>query len=108
MKMMTQMTQMTQREMTMNNTTDNGDNSLSTGENAPDTTMSEAPIKQYIIMVEEVHMVILSRIFQGLKFLEVEGMNIKDDPKHMIMVTPVMQPSVDNTHNSSLETIQEG
>lgn len=77
-----------------------------------DQTGDQPKPKQYILMVNDLSMLMLSKMFHGIQFLEVEGMNIKDDPTHMLMVTPVVnpvvQPITQNAQETQLEPRQEG
>jgi hypothetical protein len=55
----------------------------------------EAPApkpKQYLLMVDEVTMTILGRILPTLLFVEVEGMNMKDNETHSLLVNPKAKP----------------
>ncbi len=45
--------------------------------------------KQYLLMVNEISMLMLSKMFNGIEFLEVEGMHIKENERVMVMVTPI-------------------
>lgn len=44
--------------------------------------------KQYLLMVDDVAMVLLNKLSPGLMFVEVQGMNMKDDEKNLVLVTP--------------------
>lgn len=43
--------------------------------------------KQYLLMVDEIHMAILSKIVPGLLFVQVEGMAMQNNDTHMLLVT---------------------
>lgn len=69
-----------------------------------DVTPPELPPTQYLLMVNEISMLMMSKMFNGLQFLKVEGMPIKENPGVMVMVTPIAQENaVTNTANPSLE-----
>jgi len=73
----------------------------------PDESPQEIPKpKQYLLMANDMTMLMLSKICPSIQFLEVEGMSIKDDPNHMIMVSPVAYPQ--NAQETQLEPVQEG
>ncbi len=49
-------------------------------------------MKNYLLMVDELTVAFLSRIIPNIKYVEVEGMNITDNPKVQILVNPLAQP----------------
>ncbi len=59
----------------------------------------EIPIprpKQYILLADEMHMIMLSKIMPGLQFLIIEGMNIPNNPDFLLLANPVpKQPKTD-------------
>jgi hypothetical protein len=62
---------------------------------APEVTTAEAPAKpkQYLIMADELHMAILGKIIPGILFVQVEGMAMKDNSDHMLLVNPIAKPA---------------
>lgn len=46
-----------------------------------------APQKQYALLVGEVEMLLLSRLVPGMQFLEIEGMDIQDNPGYQVLAT---------------------
>lgn len=57
--------------------------------------VAEAPprSKQYLIMADEMHMAILGKIMPGILFVQVEGMAMKDNSDHMLLVNPIAKPA---------------
>lgn len=53
------------------------------------------PQKQFIVTVDEIGLAYLSKIVPMLKYLEVEGMTIVDQPNHHLLVTPKPNVPVD-------------
>lgn len=56
-----------------------------------------APIpkpKQYLLMANELHMAMLSKIVPGMLFVQVEGMSMQNNPNYMLLVNPIAQPEV--------------
>jgi len=51
--------------------------------------MSEGKAKQYILMTDEITMMMISKMIPSIVFLEVQGMNMQGDSEHMLLVTPV-------------------
>lgn len=49
----------------------------------------ETPPKQYLIMVDEKHMILLSNIIPGLKFIQAEGYTIEGHPDVQLIVSPI-------------------
>lgn len=45
--------------------------------------------KQYLLVLDDVTMVIIGRICPSLRFIEVEGMPMKDCTSHTLLVNPV-------------------
>lgn len=53
--------------------------------------------KEFFLMVDEIQMSLLSRVLPGIQYVEVQGMNIKDVPNHLLLVTPAkVEPKVEN------------
>lgn len=52
-------------------------------------------MKQYLLLVDEDGMKTLSTIFSpnGIKFLEVQGLNMSENPKFQALLTPIL-PSI--------------
>lgn len=48
--------------------------------------------KEYLLMVNEVNMLLLSKVMPGIQFLQVEGMSLKDNDKYLAVCTPVSVP----------------
>lgn len=44
--------------------------------------------KEYMLVVDEVGFALLSRILPTIKFAEIKGMTIKEDPNHVLLVSP--------------------
>ncbi len=67
----------------------------------PMTEVPEAlkPPKQYLLMVNEISMIMLSKMLNGIQFLEVEGMPIKENENVMVMVTPVLPVATSDASN---------
>lgn len=42
--------------------------------------------KQYLLMADEVHMTLLSKIMPGIRFVQVEGMPIENNDTHIFLV----------------------
>lgn len=59
-----------------------------------EATASEAPAKakQYLLMADELHMAVLSKIIPGLLFVQVEGMAMQGNDNHMLLVNPIAKP----------------
>lgn len=45
--------------------------------------------KQYLLMADELHMAILSKIMPGILFVQVEGMAMQNNDTHMLLVNPL-------------------
>lgn len=53
--------------------------------------------KKYLVMVSEKLMPVLGALCPGLEFVAVAGMNIQNNDKHQLLVTPVIKlPLVEN------------
>lgn len=46
------------------------------------------PNRQFILTVDEIGFAYLSKLVPMLKYIEVEGMTITDQPNHHLLVTP--------------------
>lgn len=46
------------------------------------------PLKQYLLTVDEIGLAYLTKLMPMIKYLEVEGMTIVDQPNHHLLVTP--------------------
>lgn len=44
--------------------------------------------KQYLIMADEVHMAVIGKMMPGIRFVEVQGINIDSQPNHTFLVNP--------------------
>jgi hypothetical protein len=49
--------------------------------------------KQYLLMADELHMAVLSKLLPGLMYVQVQGMAIAGNSDHMILVSPL--PHID-------------
>lgn len=58
-------------------------------------TVQVNPLKQYLLTVDEVGLAYLSKMVPSMRYLEVEGMSIIDQPNHHLLVTP--KPSMPKT-----------
>lgn len=55
--------------------------------------------KQYLLLADEMHRVLLGRLIPGILFVEVEGINMKDNDGYMLLANPVPRAvSVDNSN----------
>lgn len=45
--------------------------------------------KQYLIMADELHMALFSKMMPGLLFVEVEGMGMQGNDTHKLLVNPL-------------------
>lgn len=58
--------------------------------------MSEIPVvekpksKQYLLMVDEISVALLSRICPSIQFVQVEGIKMQNNETHMALVTPMV------------------
>lgn len=48
--------------------------------------------KQYLLLADEMHMTLISRLMPGLLFVQVEGLSMKDSAEYMLLVNPVSKP----------------
>jgi hypothetical protein len=55
--------------------------------------MSDKP-KQFLMMVDEVGMALLSQLCGAVKFLQVEGLLLSDNESYQALVNPI-QPAVE-------------
>lgn len=51
--------------------------------------------KQYILIADEINISLLGKVMPGLKFLEVEGMNLKDHEGYQLLVNPMPKKEED-------------
>lgn len=62
---------------------------------APTETPAVPPKpKQYLLMADELHMALLSKLLPGMLFVQVEGMGMQNNSTHMLLVNPVAAPPV--------------
>ncbi len=57
--------------------------------------MNEVPAhqkKQYLLMVDEVAMAMLSRLSPSVAFVQVEGMPLENNPGYQVLVSPMIKP----------------
>lgn len=56
--------------------------------------MSQEPVKQsqFLLMVDEVNMAILSKILPSLQFCQVEGLSIPDNNNYHLLANPTPKP----------------
>ena len=45
--------------------------------------------KQYLLMADQLHMALFSKLMPGLQFIEVEGIAMKDNKKYNLLANPV-------------------
>ena len=50
--------------------------------------------RQYLIMVDEMHMALLNKMMPGMLFIQIEGMSMADNPKYQVLVNPLPQKAV--------------
>ncbi|MFI0477800.1 MAG: hypothetical protein ACH349_01565 [Candidatus Rhabdochlamydia sp.] len=48
--------------------------------------------KQYLIMADELTRAILGKIAPGLLFVEVEGIAVEGNDRHMLLANPIQKP----------------
>lgn len=56
-------------------------------ENAVPVEVVPSP-KQFLLLVDETCMIILSKLVPNMRFIEVEGMTLKDNDAVMVLVNP--------------------
>lgn len=49
--------------------------------------------KQYLLMADEATMIMIGKIMPGMLFVQVEGMAMKDNDGHMLLVNPIAKPA---------------
>ncbi len=55
----------------------------------PTSEATEPPkAKQYLLLVDETKMVLLTHVLPWMQYVEVQGMNMVGDEKNMVLVTP--------------------
>lgn len=59
----------------------------------------EAPPKSFLIMTDEITMAMLGKLFPSLRFLQVEGLPIKDNTSHMLLANPIIAVTPEETEN---------
>ena len=45
---------------------------------------------QFLMLLDQTHVAMLSKMMPGVKYLQVEGMDITDKPTHQLLVNPKM------------------
>ncbi len=63
--------------------------------------------KQYLMVTDEITMIMMSKIIPGLQFVEVQGMAMKDNDTHFLLVNPKPQPQVSNEAPKASEEPQQ-
>jgi hypothetical protein len=58
-------------------------------ESQPKSNIPVPKPNQYLIVVDDYHMAMLSKLMPGVLFVLVEGMTIKDNPNHQVLVNPL-------------------
>lgn len=58
-----------------------------TADSSNSATITTKP-KQYLIMADELHMALLGKLIPGLMYVQVEGMNMENNPDYMLLVNP--------------------
>lgn len=48
--------------------------------------------KQYLLMIDEIGMAMLSRLSPAFAFVQVEGMPLNDQPNYQVLVSPLPKP----------------
>ena len=54
----------------------------------------EAPApkpKQYLLMIDEINVAILSRLIPSIQFVQVEGIHMQNNDTHMALVSPMVK-----------------
>ena len=59
---------------------------------APQSIPEPIKPKQYLLMVDEASMAVMARLMPSLLFVAVEGLSMKDDPNHVVLVSPLPKP----------------
>ena len=54
--------------------------------------MTDKPLKQYVLIIDELNMPFFSRVMPNLRFVEVEGMAVADSVTHQLLATPIPKP----------------
>lgn len=49
-------------------------------------------VKNYLLMIDDMSMMFLSKLIPGMKFVEVEGMSMIDNPGYQVLVNPLPKP----------------
>lgn len=69
--------------------------------------MTDIPVyqkKQYLLMLDEVGMAMLSRLSPAFSFVQVEGMPLEQNPAYQVLVSPLIKPE---DHNADVGTMVE-
>jgi len=56
-----------------------------------------AKAKQYLLMADEVSMMIIAKLMPGMLFVQVEGMAMQGNSEHMLLVNPIAKPPAPET-----------
>lgn len=65
-------------------------------ETLDNTVPTPAKPKQYLLMADELHMALISKLLPGMLFVQVEGMGMQNNSTHMLLVNPVVNPVLPN------------
>lgn len=63
--------------------------------------------KQYVLVIDEITMAFISKMFPSMQFIEIQGMNIKDNPTYSLLVTPIVNnggPTMDVAPTSDVDS----
>lgn len=60
---------------------------------APQVAEAPPKPKQYLVMVDEVSMVILGKLVPSMLFVQVEGLAMQGNSDHMLLVNPIAKPA---------------
>ncbi len=71
-------------------TENNQESSQNEAPKEPDVKINNVqPEPQFLVMVDQMHMALLSKIIPGLKYVQVEGMSMTDNKTHQLLVNPL-------------------
>ncbi len=59
--------------------------------------------KQYLIMVDDLHRALLAKMIPGMLYVQVEGMNMADNPKYQVLVNPLPEKPVEEASSVASE-----
>lgn len=45
--------------------------------------------KQYLLLADQLHMALISKLMPGMQFVEVEGISMKDNDKYNLLANPL-------------------